>query len=109
MLSLILLILFLLFMYVILSPIIRVARAVHKAKKVMQNMYDSMGGRQNESQEDEPYRRAEKKIDPNVGEYVEFEEIADDSDFNAANTENMHEEYTTEAQIEDAEWEDVKD
>ncbi len=52
--------------------------------------------------------RRSKRIDPSVGEYVQFEEITEDTattvETNAAGDTTV----TTESQIEDAVWEDVK-
>jgi len=53
-------------------------------------------------------RRKKKKIDPNVGEYVAFEEIRSSSATTASAHGNGDTAYRSEPQIEDAVWEDVK-
>lgn len=106
--SFILLVLFLLVAYVVLTPFIRVYGAVRKARKQMNEFYSNMnGGGKSAQQQAEPSRR-EKKIDANVGEYVEFEEIVENSEqAEQTSSDYTHKNYSTE-QVEDAEWEDIK-
>ena len=67
---------------------------------------------QNERQEPEQPAPRPKKIDPNVGEYVEFEEIKTSSQTTVTDADGTTEyrrvsETVREEQIEDAEWEDL--
>ena len=48
-------------------------------------------------------RRHHKKIDPDVGEYIEFEELTSITTYSYTETH-----YEIEDQIEDADWEDIK-
>ena len=96
----------------LLRPIIRVWTTVRRAQKQANDFFNAASGdtrqsgnrrRETRSQQ---RRRPQKKIDPNIGEYVEFEEISVYSD---ANTYQQHEvKFSPEQQIEDAEWEDIK-
>lgn len=106
--SFILLVLILLIAYVVLTPFIRVYGAVRKARKQMNDFYGAMnGGGKSAQQQAEPLRR-EKKIDANVGEYVEFEEIEENTEqAEQTSSDYTHKNYPTE-QVEDAEWEDIK-
>ncbi|MCM1483707.1 MAG: DUF4834 family protein [Muribaculaceae bacterium] len=51
--------------------------------------------------------RHKKKIDPTVGEYVEWEEIKVESTTTTSTTDSR-DTYVTEEQIVDAEWEDIR-
>lgn len=96
----------------LLHPIIRVWTTVRQAQKQANDFFSAASGgtrqsgsrrKENRSQQ---RRRPRKKIDPNVGEYVEFEEI---SVYSSTNTYQEREvKFTPEQQIEDAEWEDIK-
>jgi hypothetical protein len=106
--SLILLILFILFVYFIVFPLFRVGKFVYKTRKQMKGFYNAQNGNAGSNkargQQQQP-RQTEKKIDPNVGEYVEFEELADNPAQTQANT--SHTNYAPSSPIEDAEWEDI--
>ena len=52
--------------------------------------------------------RRGKRIDPSVGEYVQFEEIIEDTAATVETDAAGNTTVTTESQIEDAVWEDVK-
>ena len=55
-------------------------------------------------------RSRRKKIDPEVGEYVAFEEVSDSGSESHAKTDGgsrSRDEYKNESQITDAEWEDI--
>ena len=52
--------------------------------------------------------RRGKRIDPSVGEYVQFEEITEDTATTVETDAAGDTTITTESQIEDAVWEDVK-
>lgn len=65
------------------------------------------GGRDGSSQQPEQPKRKKKKIDPNVGEYVAFEEIKVSAE-TTTETGDSYSSVRTESQIEDITWEDVK-
>lgn len=66
------------------------------------------GFARNAPQRDETPHRRGKRIDPSVGEYVEYEEIASPADCSATSSDPAAERFVAESQIVDAEWEDVK-
>lgn len=109
--SLILLVLFALLVYVILSPVLRVFGAVYKTRKQMNEFFNNMNGggsaQGGKSAQSEAPRR-EKKIDRNVGEYVEFEEIHEAETATAADTSDAAKKSYPTDPVEDAEWEDIK-
>lgn len=99
---------------------------IRQAQKRMENFFRAAAGqadpyaekrRQSHRQtyeEQDPFfgpfgtrrRRSGKKIDPNVGEYVEFEEIKTAPHKPDIHADNVK--FTPESQIEDADWEDIK-
>lgn len=102
--------LFLLIWFVII-PLVRIAIAVHRARKRVREVFGGMGGSTddvgNSRSDNEPPRKA-KIIDPSVGEYVAYEDIivsAEETNKNSGTTTR----YTIEQQIVDAEWEDIPD
>lgn len=69
---------------------------------------DDRGPRKRRAKE-EPKPKKAKKIDPTVGEYVEFEEVACNVSYTSTTTESgTTTRIETEEQIVDAEWEDIK-
>ena len=93
---------FLLFIFIILPfliILIRTAFFVHRAR----NAYGQNGDGQ-----DAAAPRRSKKIDPNEGEYVAFEDITISATETSDNRQ-QHTRYTVEQQIVDAEWEDIPD
>lgn len=104
---------FLLFIFIILPfliILIRTAFFVHRARKGIRDAFrgtnDAYG--QNGGGQDAAAPRRSKKIDPNEGEYVAFEDIT----ISATETSDdgrRYTEYTVEQQIVDAEWEDIPD
>lgn len=108
--SIIGLIFFLLFIFIVLPVIfalIRTAFFVHRARK---GIRDAFRGMDNSGKNEQDYAtpRRGKKIDPDEGEYVAFEDISvsatETSDDGRRSTR-----YTVEQQIVDAEWEDIPD
>lgn len=98
--------------WILLRPVIRIWSTVHKAQKQANDFFraasgytDQSGQRRRESRTQQS-RRQHKKIDPSVGEYVEFEEISVYSD--SFTQQNQEVKFKPEQQIEDAEWEDIK-
>ncbi len=63
--------------------------------------YGTRGGRKTAGQTYRPARR--KKIDPDVGEYIEFEELTTVTSYTYTETH-----YEIEEQIEDADWEEIR-
>ena len=107
-------VLFIIFFLVL--PILRAALFVHKARQQVRDMFGGGAQRQNreqnERQEPEQPAPRPKKIDPNVGEYVEFEEIKTSSQTTVTDADGTTEyrrvsETVREEQIEDADWEDL--
>ncbi len=104
------LIFFLLFIFIVLPVIVLLTRTaffVHRARKSVRDAFRGMDGSDNSGQNNAAPRRS-KKIDPNEGEYVAFEDITmsttETSDDGRRSTR-----YTVEQQIVDAEWEDIPD
>lgn len=95
-------------MYFIIVPIIKALLMVQRLKNQARDMFNRATGRStgdssnhNNSQPQHP----RKKIDPGIGEYVEFEEIEVTSQ---TQNDNGNVSYRTENQITDVEWEDVR-
>lgn len=63
-----------------------------------------------EQQSEETPKARKKKIDPNVGEYVAFEEIACDvkTSETTSNADGTQHTVSTESRVEDAVWEDIR-
>lgn len=90
---------------------------VHRARSQMRDIYNQMYGGANSANDDAkqrrrksgwsaPMTRKRKKIDPQVGEYVKFEEIATETTV-IDDKGNTHTGYQVEQQITDAEWVDL--
>jgi hypothetical protein len=95
----------------IISPILRVALTINRAKRQARDFfgaYNNMGGREEYyGQNQEPEQNVnKKKIDKNVGEYVEFEELSASETTTTANSTSTR--VYHESQVTDVEWEDVK-
>lgn len=104
---------FLLFIFIILPfliILIRTAFFVHRARNGIRDAFrgtnDAYG--QNGGGQDAAAPRRSKKIDPNEGEYVAFEDITISATETSDNRQ-QHTRYTVEQQIVDAEWEDIPD
>ncbi|MCM1452716.1 MAG: DUF4834 family protein [Clostridium sp.] len=69
-----------------------------------QREYDPFGNFRRQSEKGRKRRRSSKIIDPEVGEYVEFEEVKVTASQQAAEPAS----FRPEPQIEDADWEDIK-
>lgn len=107
-------ILFLIFIFwFLIRPVFRLWYTVRNAQKQANDFFRGTTGNRGQSAgyaQREPrqrsYRRSHKKIDPNVGEYVEFEEI---STYHGSSSDTGSTvKFTRESQIEDAEWEDLR-
>lgn len=106
-----LLILGLLF-YLFLWPIAKVVWRGYKMQKRwqeatagMRNAYDEAFRRSQQEQKTPPKK---KKIDPNVGEYVAFEDIACNTEIREASETEGNDRVSVESQIEDASWEEIR-
>lgn len=108
-------ILLLILLFFVILPLLRGAIAVYRAQRQAREMFNMFTGRGQSSgghsnagnrQADTASRQKKKKIDPSVGEYVEFEEIHTTA---TASSQSGRSTTTTEIeqQIVDAEWEDI--
>lgn len=103
-----LLLLLILVIYFIIVPIVKALLMVQRLKNQARDMFNRATGRStdNSSNYNNPQsQRPRKKIDPGVGEYVEFEEIEVTA---RTQTDNGNVSYRTESQITDVEWEEVR-
>ncbi len=91
---------------------------IHRIKKQTRTMYEQMYNNDPRARQQQqrssrrpgwsaPTQRR-KKIDPNVGEYVKFQEITVTETTQQSADDTSRTTYTVEQQITDAEWEDIK-
>lgn len=102
---------FLLFIFIILPfliILIRTAFFVHRARKGIRDAFRGTSNFDDSEQSNATASRRSKKIDPNEGEYVAFEDITI-SATETSDNKQQHTRYTVEQQIVDAEWEDIPD
>ena len=96
---------------VLISPIVRVGFTVHRMRRQAREAFEAFNnaaqGYPGQQQQQPQHNHGKKKIDKNVGEYIEFEEISS-SQTVSDNTGNTSTRTVTEAQVTDAEWEDIK-
>lgn len=93
--------------FFVVIPAVRVYMTVRRAQKQAREFFDRGSNYNSKQNRRNPHQhQREKKIDPDVGEYVDFEEIASYSDPSSSYAEKV--DFKAESQIEDAEWEDVK-
>ncbi len=97
-------------------PVFKFYLAIKKAQRQARDAFSQFGGGQQQSESRRQrkggwsgMRSRKKVIDPNVGEYVEFEEVEVKQEFadTGKNTSSTSS-YRVEQQVEDAEWEDIK-
>lgn len=101
---------FLLFIFIILPFLIfliRTAFFVHRARKGIRDAFRGTSNSDDSEQSNATPRRS-KKIDPDEGEYVAFEDITVSTSETSGDG-RRYTEYTVEQQIVDAEWEDIPD
>ncbi|MDE6642860.1 MAG: hypothetical protein K2K27_02020 [Muribaculaceae bacterium] len=92
--------------YFIILPIIKGMMFVSKVRNQTRDMFNQATGRgSGKKQNNSQPQPKQKKIDPNVGEYVEFEEIEVTATDSSGNT--THVNYQKETQITDVEWEEI--
>lgn len=114
--SLLVLILLFIFAYYVLLPMIRGLMQFNRMRSNARDFFNSMnqqasGARSDSRQPQQPAPK-KKKIDPSVGEYVDYEEITVEQTTVNATTATDGTSSTTridvEQQIVDVEWEDIK-
>ena len=100
------------FIFKFLRLVFGVSKVVNQQRKAYRDFVNQFGGNASNGadgtrrrQPEQPAPRA-KKIDPNVGEYVEYEEVACDVKTTTSTT--TSETYVREQQVVDAEWEEIK-
>lgn len=108
--SLIFFILLILFVWFILLPALKVYRAYSNLRKQARDFFGGNPRTDKQTPHGDPSRAPKpkrKKIDPNIGEYVEFEEITVST---TSTSENGHTttNYRRESQVTDVEWEDIR-
>ncbi len=117
--STILLLLLLYILYLVLRPVIKVLRTMHKVKKgdfsALGDIFGQPGAQKHSSAFDTDGNRKagwskarirKKKIDKDVGEYVKFSEITI-SEQEKRSSGSAQTAYTAEQQVTDIEWEDI--
>ncbi len=109
--------LFLLFLIFIVYPIVAALIKINKFKRQARRAYNEAfanasgqapEGRQRKAgwSDDTPKRK--KKIDPNVGEYVKYEELEVERTYTETSASTRARYTQVEQQVSDAEWEDIK-
>lgn len=102
------LLIILLVWFFIIAPFVRLIRV----SRQWRDAFGAATGRQQTNeprrrQQSAPRRQAKKKIDPNVGEYVEFTETTTSTTTTDADSKSTT--VVTESQITDVTWEDLPD
>lgn len=100
------------FIVFIVVPLLRAVLGVRRMRRDWQQRVDDFrraaGFGPASAPADEPKAPArKKKIDPDTGEYVAFEEIKAETTYTSASTETQAS-FRVEEQIEDVSWEDIK-
>lgn len=92
----------------------QVSRTMHRAQRDLNDLFGQAARGTRTSTHDGAARAAQgrparqrKKIDPDAGEYVAFEEVSVNTTTTTTDTPRGRE-FRAESQIEDAEWEEVK-
>lgn len=105
--------LFLLFVFFIVIPVVRVVITIWRARRQTRRFFDQFrnatgtGASSQTGRKEAPRQpKTKKKIDPSVGEYVAFEEIKTETTTADARDAKTYTE--VEQQIVDVEWEDIK-
>jgi len=117
----ILLIIFIYLLYLVLKPMLKVWRTMNRMKKGdfsgLGDIFGQPGAQKSTSAYDASGQRKagwsapgfrKKKIGKDVGEYVKFSEITVTETENTRSPEGNDGSYTTEQQVTDVEWEDIK-
>lgn len=105
--------LFLLFVFFIVIPVVRVVITIWRARRQTRRFFDQFrnatgtGPSSQTGRKEAPRQpKTKKKIDPSVGEYVAFEEIKTES--TTTDRQNTTTYTEVEQQIVDVDWEDIK-
>lgn len=105
--------LFLLFVFFIVIPVVRVVITIWRARRQTRRFFDQFrnatgaGASSQTGRKEAPRQpKTKKKIDPTVGEYVAFEEIKTES--TTTDRQNTTTYTEVEQQIVDVDWEDIK-
>jgi hypothetical protein len=105
--------LFLLFVFFIVIPVVRVVITIWRARRQTRRFFDQFrnatgtGASSQTGRKEAPRQpKTKKKIDPSVGEYVAFEEIKTES--TTTDRQNTTTYTEVEQQIVDVDWEDIK-
>lgn len=104
----VLLILFLIF---IVWPLVKVLFTIGKARKVIRDQFRQQQARYGTNNQGGATQQPQKKkkiFGRNDGEYVEYEDIAEQPSTQEQISENKDTSVSSEPQIEDAEWEEIK-
>lgn len=105
--------LILLFLFVV-FPLVNIIWKIYtyprRYRRSVRDAFEKAARQQQEQQrqQEERERRNRKKIDPEVGEYVAFEEVKTSTRTTATTESDGSTTIRTESQIEDAVWEDIK-
>lgn len=110
--SLIGIILLFLFIWYVVRPAVKFFMTVNRLRDQARSAYQNRwGGSQRQSERKAgwtaPVKRKKKKIDRNVGEYIEYEEITHISASSESTTSGQTRYSSTEEQVTDVEWEDI--
>lgn len=104
----------LLFIFFIVIPLFRVGwrawqlhRQWRRATEDLRNAFGGGQGQQRPGNGNPAPKARKKKIDPEVGEYVAFEEIKSETT-TSYTTEGTTSSFRAESQVEDAVWEEIK-
>lgn len=111
------LLIILFFIFVVLPailPRLLIFLAKRKMRSTMNKMYEQQQRQQQQRQAQSNHSnnndqtQPRKKINKDVGEYVSFEEIADNNPAQNINSNNNTQSSAVEPQISDADWEEIK-
>lgn len=107
--------------YFVVRPLWHVYTAVRNQQQATRDFMRSMGfepgngssrpggfGRRRRREEPKQPEPKKKKIDPNIGEYVDYEEVGTVSTYTETTADKGSSRVVVEQQIVDAEWEDIK-
>lgn len=104
----------LLFIFFIVIPLFRVGwrawqlhRQWRRATEDLRSAFGGTAGQQRRPADNPAPKRRKKKIDPEVGEYVAFEEIKSEATASYT-TDGKTSSFRAESQVEDAVWEEIK-
>ncbi len=98
----------LLLLFFIVIPALRVMWRISQIRSAFKKQQQRANDMFNRARQPRPEPRKKKKIDPNVGEYVAFEEIKTSTTVTESAEPDGSTRIKVESQIEDAVWEDIK-